>query len=140
MVLMQEKFMKLRTESKKNFKKLRFCIHIPIRTFFKLDIAVIEHTTFLSLHYYCYYSYYFYYYYHYKYYYYYKYCYSVIIITITINIIITIFVIIVIITISVILLLLLLLFFFFFGIRGPIRPEGSPFGRFLTLGCCELKE
>ena len=22
----------------------------------------------------------------------------------------------------------------------PIQPEGSPFGRFLALGCCELKE
>ena len=32
------------------------------------------------------------------------------------------------------------LFFSFFWYVGPIRPEGSPFGRFLTLGCCELKE
>ena len=56
-------------------------------------------------------------------------------------------IIIIIITIYLILLLLLLLIYFFiiiiiiiFGIRRPIRPEGSPFGRFYILGCCELKE
>ena len=67
-------------------------------------------------------------------------CYYVINITITItNIIITI---IVIITISIILplLLLLLVIYLFFLVGGRIWPEGSPFVRFLTLGCCELKE
>ena len=28
----------------------------------------------------------------------------------------------------------------FFWYVEPIWPEGSPFGRFFTLGCCELKE
>ena len=36
--------------------------------------------------------------------------------------------------------ILLLLLLFLFLVSGPIRPEGSPFGRFLTLGCWELKE
>ena len=54
------------------------------------------------------------------------------------NIIITIIIIIIIITIFVILLLLWLSVFSF--IIGPIRPEGSPLGRSLTQGCCELKE
>ena len=98
-----------------------------------------------NLHYfYYYYSYYLYHYYNNNYYYY-KY-YSVIIITIIIIIII--------ITIYLILLLLSLLiylfifyyyyyyyyYYYFFGIRRPIRPEGTPFGRFYILGCCELKE
>ena len=30
--------------------------------------------------------------------------------------------------------------FSFFLVRGPFRPEGIPFGRFLTLRCCKLKE
>ena len=38
------------------------------------------------------------------------------------------------------LLLLLLLLPFFFRYVEPIQPEGTPFGMFLTLGCCELKE
>ena len=68
---------------------------------------------------------------------------SYVIITITINInititsiIITTVIIIVIITIFVILLLLLFLFL----LHESIRPEGSPFARFQTLGCCESKE
>ena len=46
-------------------------------------------------------------------------------------------IIIVIITVIVIILLLLLLFSL---IRGTIRPEGSPFGSFLTLKYCEFEE
>ena len=72
--------------------------------------------------YYCYHYYYYYHYYHYYYflffcYYHYLFIYLFFIIIIVIIIII-----------------------FFFGIRRPIRPEGSPFGRFYILGCCELKE
>ena len=40
----------------------------------------------------------------------------------------------------ILLLLLLLLLPFFFRYVEPIQPEGTPFGMFLTLGCCELKE
>ena len=136
--------MKLTTESKKekNLKTflekakilyshthqnsfLNQILHLQNLRYFKIYIVVvIIHIIFIIIyyHYVCYY---------------YEYYHSVIIITITINIIVTI---IIIITIFVILLLSLLLIFFFFGIRGPIRPEGSPFGTFLILGCCELKE
>ena len=84
---------------------------------------------------------------------------TIIIIIIIINIIIiiiTIIIIIIIITISysfviiitylfiylffIIIIINFLFFLFLGGIRRPIRPEGSPFGRFYILGCCELKE
>ena len=67
----------------------------------------------------------------------------------------TIIIIVISITIFVILLLLLMFSFVYlcfvvvivvggilciFLVRGPIQPDGSPFSRFLTLGCCELKE
>ena len=36
-----------------------------------------------------------------------------------------------------IIIIIIITFFCFFCYLEPIWPEGSPFGRFLTLGCCD---
>ena len=80
---------------------------------------------------------------HYYHYYYYKYYYFVIITTTTNNVITITNIIIT----NIIIIVIFTLFFYsfvitvnFFLVRGPVRPEGSPFSRFLTLGCCDLKD
>ena len=56
---------------------------------------------------------------------------------IIIIIIIIIVIIIIIITITIIIIIIIR----FFWYVEPIRPKGKlPFGKFLTLGCCELKK
>ena len=37
----------------------------------------------------------------------------------------------------IIIIIIIITFFCFFCYLEPIWPEGSPFGRFLTLGCCD---